>query len=547
MSKQTIIDWQRDGLIVATGSNRGSKTSLDKLSLQAIGGDGEGASGNGEEALHRAVKELGLAKGDTTVIASREMVEVRTVSVPRVDADELPDIIRFQAQRQLSNMGETWPLDFILLPDDPSQEMQTALVGVVSPAQIAELENACTSAGLQLSTLALRPIEIARFALTSGALPSKGNVLLVCMSDSDADLMILSNGRVIQVRGTKLPESAAQAASTINGEIRRSLMAASGMIGNQPLSAALVIADSELAAGIESTVAEAADTNVSVLDPASVLPSSLDTKALSTESGPRIAAIAGATALPSASKPTTIDFKNPKKRPPKKSNARTYMLAAVAAAILLIGGIGWWYSVNSNLNTQLADLQTEIESKETSLPSAQKRVKDLKLIGDFLAASPNWLDELSYISEKIPSSDKVQMYGTQAQITPSGGEITIQKVLADSDDTITEFEESLRDDNHEVLGTTVVDRKNPIGDYKWEVQEKIIVRNRGWDLIDNLKLAKNSSKSTSETESETPAADASTSKDSETDKASDDEQGTPAVDPDKQAGDKETTDSVAIK
>ncbi|MCA9126413.1 MAG: hypothetical protein KDB22_04980 [Planctomycetales bacterium] len=492
MAKNVLIDWQRDGLIVATGTHRGTKVSLEQINLQAIGG--ESKNSNAVEAVRQAVAALGLGKSDATVVVSRELVEVRTVSIPRIDANELPDVIRFQAQRQLANMGETWPLDFILLPNEPGQEMQTALVGVISPAHLAEIETACSNAGLTLAHVALRPIEIARFTSTAGLLPATGNVLLVCMTNKNADLMILSNGRVIQVRATKLPSDTALMASTINGEIRRSLMAASNQIGNQPLSAAVVISEASLADAIVAAVSEASGASVSHVDAATVLPKSSDQQELSQTVGHRIAALAGALALPSATKQTTIDFKNPKRRPPKQSNTRTYILAAAAAAVLVLGGGYWWYATNRDLDQQLTLLLDDNKMKEERIPAAQKNMKDVELIRRFLDSSPNWLDELTYISHNIPPADSVRIYGTELTATDRGGQIRIEKVLAESDEVITEFEESLRvDGKHIVEGAARIERSVPADNYRWEIQETISLMDRGWKLIDELKLTENAS------------------------------------------------------
>ncbi|MEO8271381.1 MAG: hypothetical protein ABI557_16790, partial [Aureliella sp.] len=135
MSKKTIIDWQRDSLLVAVGQTQAGTVTIERLSEQTIGhaASSEGKdddqllplNGDAAQGLVRAIDELGLRKSDATIILSRDLVEVRTLSIPRIDAAELPDVIRFQAQRQLANMGDAWTLDYVLLPDAAGQEMHT--------------------------------------------------------------------------------------------------------------------------------------------------------------------------------------------------------------------------------------------------------------------------------------------------------------------------------------------------------------------------------------------------------------------------------------
>ena len=163
MARTVVIDWQRDGLLIAVGSRRGSSVAFEQVRMLPLG---ESESGNVTpgQALRKAIQEMGLGKSDAVVIASREIIEIRTLSVPNVDADELPDIIRFQAQRQMANMGETWPLDYILLPS-AGLENKVALAGAISPAHLAEIESAVVASGMQLSRVVLasardRPLRV---------------------------------------------------------------------------------------------------------------------------------------------------------------------------------------------------------------------------------------------------------------------------------------------------------------------------------------------------------------------------------------------------
>ncbi len=90
---------------------------LEQVRLLPVGETDKGTV-SAAQALRTAIQEMGLAKGEAIVIASRELVEIRTLTVPNVEPDELPEIVRFQSQRQMANVGETWPLDYILLPND---------------------------------------------------------------------------------------------------------------------------------------------------------------------------------------------------------------------------------------------------------------------------------------------------------------------------------------------------------------------------------------------------------------------------------------------
>ncbi len=500
MAKQTIIDWQRDSLLVAIAQGHGASVGFEKISEQPIGQIASGEliplNGDAAQGLCRAVDELGLRRTEAIVVASRDIVEVRTLSIPRVDPAELPDIIRFQAQRQLANMGDSWALDYVLLPEEPGQEMHTALVAVISPTVLSEIESACSQAGLQLTNIALRPIEIARYAVGSGGLSNGDASLVMCMSEQHADLLILNNGAVVLVRSTKLPSEKAQLKTAVSGEVRRSLMAASSQLGNKSIKSAMLFASSDLALQVQEALAEILACQVTLVDPASLLAKELPQRIeLAHSSANRIAGLAGAVNFATADKRTKLDFKDPKKRPPAKSRRTTYLLAGAAAALLLASGYAWWSSANSALDEDLAMYQSQVASQKELTKVAQERIADLREIEAFLEGSPNWLDELAYMAQEIPSSDKVLFGGPMFAVLPDGtGRITMPVAVNDSS-TISEFEESLRDENHILAAKNQVQHEPQPGQlYNWTFEETIAVKNRGWKLVGQLDSSRAGSK-----------------------------------------------------
>ncbi len=502
MAKQIIIDWQRDSILVASCKGSGASVTVESLSEQRIGpspNDAEGTiplNGDAAQGLNRAIEELGLRKSDVTVVASREMVEVRTISVPRMDTTDLPDVIRFQSQRQLANMGDNWALDYVMLPEEPGQEMLTALVGAIAPTVLHEMEAACAQAGVQLTHVALRPLEIARFATASGKVSVGDASMVICLSAHDVDLLILNRGSVVQIRGTKLPSEASLQKQALNGELRRSLLAASSQLASKQLSSALLVAAPDLAAVMQTQIAEVLGCQVKVVDPTELLASSLPGRTqLAHTSANRLAGLAGVMNFAAADQKSRIDFKDPKKRPPPKSKTTTYLLAGAATAMLALGGIYWWTSTNRALDEDLAMLKDQIASQQGLQKSSQERIAELEEVKKFLDASPNWLDELTYIAEKIPSAEKVMFENPVFSVEADGTGVIKMPVGANSYETIEDFEASLRDESHVVAGKN--SRQLPValkGLYRWTVDETISLKGRGWNLIEQLETASGAKK-----------------------------------------------------
>lgn len=488
MAKQTVIDWQKDSLLVAVGQS-GANT-LEQVSWQPIGA-AEGAeqqNGNATQALYRAAEALGIRKTDATVVISREIVEVRTIQIPRIEPQELPDVIRFQAQRQLANMGDQWLLDYVLLPDEPGAEMLTALVGVVAPAAMAEIESACSEAGISLTHVALRPIEIARFAINSRKLTADGISVVVCLSQHQADLLILKNGQVVQVRATKMPSNASEVATCLGGEIRRSLMAASPQLAGKSVTSAVLIACPDLASQAHGLLSELLDCEVAVVDPSSGLPKQQAGETqLANQAAARIVAVVGSLGFAAADQKHKLDFKNPKKRPPPKSKKTTYLLAAAAAAVLVLGGVTWWVSTNRDLDDQLAYYRSEIANKKDLKLISEQRIAELGEIDSFLRSSPNWLEELTYISERMPPAEKIRLGEPAFSTIPFDGSGQIRIPVAyDRRETLSAFEKAISDENHTVKSSEIKQLDPPSQHYYWTAIVTISIRGRGWKLVDEL-------------------------------------------------------------
>lgn len=484
MARTVVIDWQRDGLLIATGVRRGSSVVFEQVRLVSVG-ESESKTVTAGQALRIAIQEMGLAKSDAIVIASREVVEIRTLSVPSVDADELPDIIRFQAQRQMANMGETWPLDYILLPS-AGHDNKVALAGAISPAHLAEIESAVVAAGMQLSRVVLRPLEIARFALVADTTSTmkEGASVVVCLTDNQADLMLLNGGAVVQLRSTRLPTDGHQIANTIVGEIKRSLVAASSQLNGVALSSALLIAPAELAGKVETAVAEAVGCNVAVFDPLVMLPSSYEgAESLTHGAANRLAAIAGVLGVPQPDKRTLIDFKNPKKRAPKEVNFTRYVLACAAVGLVLLAAGSWWYATIGAMNQELADLKKEMADNKVNGENAVKQIAEFNEVKKVMDGSPNWLDELELISLNMPPSEKVLMYNPTFIVGANGEGMVKSKVYGISSEVISEFENMLRKDDRFRVNSAGLSRSYEGMQYPWETTVSISF-NRGWKLLD---------------------------------------------------------------
>jgi Tfp pilus assembly PilM family ATPase/uncharacterized small protein (DUF1192 family) len=477
MPKSLIVDWEKNSILLVSGHFQASQPKVEALAFEPIGITESGQSSL-KDALLRATASL-QAKGEITVLVARELVELRTLQIPKMDPHDVPDVIRFQAQRQFTNMSDAWIVDYVLLPLASGQEMQTALVAALSPTQIGELDAACAAAGLHAGRVLLRPLEIARMATQSGHVSRDGTALVVCLNQSLADLLVLRNGQVVQVRSMRLPTEADMVAGALVNEVKRSLVAASEELAGRPIDSMLLVASDAAGDSISQSLSEALKIPVVRFSPEQLLPQEHQARA-ETEAT-RLAAVAGALA-PQGDDQLSIDFKSPKRRPPPKKNTRTWILAAAAGVVLLLAGVAWYTSRIRQLNAELAIYSAELQAKEDVGKSAEAKIIEMKAIEEFMVGSPNWLDELAYIAQRMPPADQIKLESPSFSLSREGEGVITVTVKADDAASIAEFEDSLRSENHAVIGTGASQLSAAEGNYRWSGLSTIRVAGRGWQL-----------------------------------------------------------------
>jgi len=483
MAKTVFLDWQRDSLLLTRGETQGPRLQLDLIALEDFADPNDSGRRDPAATVRRASAGLG-SKGPVTVMVARELVELRTLQIPLLDPEDLPDVIRFQAQRQFSSVTDAWVVDYVLLPQAVGQEMQIALVAAMSPAQLSEIETSCSANGLQVERILLRPLEVARLATRNTAASHADCSMVICASESVADILILKTGQVVQVRSTRLPLEPELRTSTMQSEIRRSLIACASELHGGSVSAVALVASETVGQPLIVPIQNASQAMVEQLSLEQLIDFAAIEKhkeSLTAKAGSRLAGVAGAILAPGTSK-NSIDFRRPKKRTPRKKNTRTRVLFAVAGAAVLLLAAGWYFSRIAQLNAEYEEYNAEILSRLEVGKSAEGRIAELRAIENFLAASPNWLDEVTYIAQKMPSAGQVKLENPSFSVSQKGEGIIKVTVKADDAASITAFEKSIRSPNHIVSGTGANHLSAPEDTYHWRGTSSIVVVGRGWKV-----------------------------------------------------------------
>src|SRR4051812_41800740 len=132
MPRILAIDWDRNevrGVLISAGATGTSVAGAWSASL--VTADPAGLSGK-QIGARLAAAAAGQISGKVTTLVGvgRDHVQIKLLSLPPAPPEELPELVRFQAERELTALGADAALDFIPLSGDaqtPNQVLALAL------------------------------------------------------------------------------------------------------------------------------------------------------------------------------------------------------------------------------------------------------------------------------------------------------------------------------------------------------------------------------------------------------------------------------------
>lgn len=476
---------------MVVGAVGGGSVTLEHILSQNISGDGSSELLDLPQ-LTSIVRSLsskaGVSGGEILVGVARSHVELRNMQLPKASADEMPDMVRFTALRQFANVGDTWPIDFAPMPpsnrpvEGDAVETQEVVAMTINPATVSQIRKVCSEAGFNVTQLGLRPMASGTLAalVDNSPIGIGSTVLLIDMLADEADMVVLEKGHVSFMRTVRLPISEDGSRGSLPiGEIRRTLIAAVNARPGLNIDRVVLWSD---AATAKTSLAEwepNLDIPVSAIDPLSLI--ELKKSVEATHDTGRFAPLIGLLlqrklSPHSAPANTFIDFLHPRQRPEKKKPIRQYALAAIAAT-LLIGGFAWWFrSTHQALDSEIVELTQKLKSMEPTLKLAQKNSGDWGKVEHFLAGDIQWLDELSYLSEKALPAEQMEIGDLTVSIkeATNAGEIRIPVKITDQK-LQPRLEEQYRDKRHIVATKGVNKNPNTKSEYGWTFEPSIMV------------------------------------------------------------------------
>ena len=471
MSKTITIDCDPKEMRIAVGTSGLTGVSVEQvLSAPLDLGPNEDFLESPKiiAALQLLLKKGNIRGGNAIVCVARSNVELRAVHVPTVDKNELPDMVRFAAQRQFASVGDNWPIDFVTLGLTPDG-MTEVLAASVNPARVERLEKILEDNGLKFSQLVLRPMVASTVALHKRPELANQVTLFVDLLQQEADMAIVDGKNVVFMRTIRFDADQDEASrnKTIGSEIKRTLLSAASQFST--LSVTQVVVWGSIAAREElcRILTDSLSLPVTSLDPFELADVSAKAKGESGLESGKYAAAIGALFAPSYHE-HLIDFRRPRKREEKKVPFLTYGLAAAAAVLVIGSGLYSYFASHADLDQQITTLNDAIKQNEGSVKLARQKENEWKKIETFLAGNYSWLEELEYLSQKSLPADQAMFGSATFALDAKGTNAAVSsKFIFQESEDAPEMQAALRDTDHEINATGIAKNPDRTSKYPW--------------------------------------------------------------------------------
>ncbi|GIW92308.1 MAG: hypothetical protein KatS3mg110_0349 [Pirellulaceae bacterium] len=478
MAKLLALEWDSAEIRGIVGRSRGrDELVVEQAFAVPLAREGQGS----DEVeigpqLAAALRLVGVGRSDVLLGVGRANIEMRQLQLPAAPPEELPDMVRFQAMRQFTTIGEEWPLDFVVLNQtDTSVEV---LAAAISPELVRHMTEACQAAHLTPKRLVLRPFAAASL-LERARLSTQASVrLVVDVLPVDADLFVVCDGKVAFVRTVRLPhgETAATGrASALVGEIRRTVAAAQSQMGGRRIESVVVFGDREQHDELGGLVERQLNLPVECVDPFSIVGVSPSDLGIPAGASGRFAPLLGMLVDELRQLPPAIDFLHPKKRPqPRSRRERLLLYATAVIALFCVAALTIKLQWNAQ-DRQIAQLRSELKNVEDRLKEVRKRAEELKMVEAYAESAPPWLDELRRLSLKLPPAKDAIVRKLSGTTDSSGTARIAFEAWVSDPKHIEQAEEALRDDAHQVFGGGTTVRADSGDSLRWSYKASILM------------------------------------------------------------------------
>ncbi|MEX2317776.1 MAG: hypothetical protein WD669_11530 [Pirellulales bacterium] len=403
MPRILAIDWDRNearAILMQSGPTGTSVSGAWAASLDPP----EGAVLNGKQVGARLAEVMaGHTVGNATTIlgVGRDHVQIKQLSLPPAPDDELPDLVRFQAEREFTALGSEAALDFIPLSGD-AQTQHLVLAVALSPAGIGEARDVAQALAAEPDRITVRALATVSLVERAAAVSAETVTLIVNPLADEADLTVLDRGRVVLMRTVRLPDAAQAAARqrSLLGEIRRTVAAARQQSSDRPIDQVLLCGNKSAVDKVDG-LSDELGIATKLFDPAERAPSGFANSRVPAESLARFSAVLGMAQAEADRRSPIVDFLNVRRRAEKQRFSRQHAQLATAAALLflVLFGFLWWRQ--HVVVAKLAKAREQLAQAKEQRTEIAEQAAQANAVEKWLLTDVNWLDEFETLSRRL--------------------------------------------------------------------------------------------------------------------------------------------------
>jgi hypothetical protein len=405
VSKYISIDLEPQGLFAVGGTTTRSGARVEQAvawaGTEAEGGPppltAETARRIGEQLRDR-LRAAGVAHAPVVVTVGRDRIVLKELRYPAVPPHEEPNVVRFQALKELSDSPEDIVLDYVPLTNGAGTGERRSMAVAVRKDVYAAIQAMCAAANLKLAAVTPRPYAIAAGigrAFESGAAPapeSKADaVAVLTLGPGGGEFTVVRGGEVTFTLAVPAPVVASDA--MLLSQVRRNLTTYASSNPGHPVQA-LYVAD--MYHGWAERFRPALGIPVHAFDPLGEA-----AREIPEELRGRFAGAAGLLAARGGTLP--INFVSPRQPRADADPKKNQILVVALAALILVavGGFGGWW-VLSAAEENVARLTQERDEKKQAFEKSEPDRKRLEAADKWKARRIVWLDELYDMTARFP-------------------------------------------------------------------------------------------------------------------------------------------------
>jgi hypothetical protein len=468
------IEWDRSEFRYVWVAHASRKVHIRALGRMAMPESQDVASLPDE--LLADLKVLLRARGAQTIVClARSDVEEFETTFPPADDREIAQLVSLESHKQLPSIDDNARVDYLTIEqgEDLTRRVSIVVLGGERHRQIAE---SVARQGWKLASIQMRHIAASLLLRRLANLNDFPRSILLSVSRSDADLIVLERDQIALVR--TIPLSAEFDSDTLGEklalEIQRSLMVTARPGHEESTGGEQVflfgVADEQQS--LASQLSAALPATVTLVDPLG--PFQVRARAVPD----RLHAFAGLLGsvldLPAAQ---MIDLHTPKCAHAVSSwRQRAWFYGSLAATVLI--------SLVVVSQNRLAQLEEANAALGRTLKQSQKTCDQLKSgmavidqVEDWSSDDINWLEELRELSQRFPERSRVQVKSMTLS-SGSGSDGVISMNLRARDETvISQLEQAIRDEFHQVR-THQLNQSESDEEFPWQFGATILLQRR---------------------------------------------------------------------